>query len=317
MVPTTFRTQKRGGKGLIGSELKEEDQIEQLLSADTHDNILFFTDRGKVYQTKVYEIPVASRTAKGKSIMNFLEIPAADRVRAVVTYPQSLTDGYLVMATSGGVIKKTPIADFANVRCTGIIAISLRSGDVLKWAKFSSGNCSIIITTTHGQAIRFKEKDVRPMGRTASGVTAIRLKKHDSVAGLGIIEGEGQKSLLRQGYGGQTKVSARGGSSSGGKSQNLLVIMENGYGKQTPLKEYKTQRRGGSGIKTANVTEKTGRVMASSIVDNTFEELLAFSAKGQAIKTLLKDVRTLGRSTQGVKIMNLEKGDKLIGIVCL
>jgi DNA gyrase subunit A len=300
MPPTTFRVQKRGGKGLIGFDLKEEDQIVQFLSADTHDNILFFTTGGKVFQTKVYEIPVASRTAKGKSIHNFLEIPPTEKVSAIISYPQSHADGkhFLVMATKRGVIKKTPLADFSNVRRSGIIAIKLSSGDVLGWVKLSGGEDQMVITSALGQAIRFKEKDIRGMSRGAAGVRAMNLKKDDEVSGLDIIKKEnlerGDKTKLR-----------------------IVSVMANGFAKQTALNEYKVQRRGGSGIKTAKITEKTGKVIGAHIVDDATEEVFAFSVKGQAIKTPLKDIRVLSRATQGVRIMNLEKGDKLVGIVCL
>ncbi len=300
MPPATFRVQKRGGKGLIGFDLKEEDLIYQLLSADTHDNILFFTTGGKVFQTKVYEIPVASRTAKGKSIHNFLEIPPTEKVSAIVTYPQSSADGkhFMVMATKKGVIKKTPLADLANVRRNGITAIKLNAGDLLGWVKFSQGDDQIVLVSALGQAIRFREKDIRGMSRGAAGVRAINLKKDDNVSGLDIVK----KEDIEKG----SKASIR-----------MVAVMANGFAKQTLLKEYKIQRRGGSGIKTAKITEKTGPVIGAHIVDDEIEEVLAFSTKGQAIKTSLKDIRILSRATQGVKIMNLEKGDKLVGIVCL
>ncbi len=300
LPPTNFRAQKRGGKGLIGFDLKEEDFIDQLISSNTHDNILFFTDKGKVFQTKVYEIPAASRTAKGKSIHNYLEIPSEERVSALIAYPNSssaIESQFLVMATKNGIIKKTPLKDFTNVRRTGIIALTLKN-DLLRWVKISSGKDEIILSTSNGQAIRFKEKDIRPMGRTASGVKGIGLKKGDFVAGLDIIKtGEVDSKTL--------------------KNLRLLAVMNKGFAKQTPLKEYKTQKRGGSGIKTAKVTEKTGVVIETHVVDETIEEILAFSKKGQAIRTHINDVRIAGRATQGVRIMNLPKDDELIGVVCL
>ena len=306
MSPTAFRAQKRGGKGLIGFELKEEDVISQFISANTHDNILFFTDRGKVFQTKVYEIPTASRTAKGKSIYNFLEIPTNEKISAVVTYknrPKSRAVGdsrYLVMATTRGLIKKTSLKDFENVRRTGIIAIKLRSDDLLKWVKLSSGDDQIILVTALGQAIRFKEKDVRLMSRGAAGVQGARLKKGDSVASLGIIKAVEPGNKLKS------------------KNRRLLVVMAKGFAKQTPLKEYKLQKRGGSGIKTAKVTDKTGHVIAANILlDEEMEEILVFSSKGQALRTEIKNIRTASRFTQGVRIMNLKVGDELVGIVCL
>ncbi len=295
MPPTTFKAQKRGGKGLIGIDLKEEDQIYEILSANTHDNALFFTDRGRAFQTKVHEVPVASRTAKGKSVHNFLDLSSEEKIAAIVTYSQDeKKSGYLVMATRGGVIKKTAVDDFENVRRSGIIALKIKSDDVLRWVRRSTGNDEIILVTSNGQSIRFKEKDVRKMGRTAAGIRAMRLKKADMVAGLDIIN---------------TDKKAQG--------TKLLVVMANGFGKQTPLKEYKVQHRGGSGIKTAKTTEKTGKVIDSIIVDDELEEVIAFSSKGQVIRSKISDIRITGRATQGVKIMNLEKGDSLIGIVCL
>ncbi len=298
MPPNTFRVQKRGGKGLIGSDLKEEDLIYQILSADTHDNIIFFTTGGKAFQTKVYEIPVANRTAKGRSIHNFLEIPPNEKISAIVTYPQSQADGkhFMVMATKSGVIKKTPLADFENVRRSGIIAIKLNAGDTLGWVKLSEGDDQIVMVSALGQAIRFKEKDIRGMGRGAAGVRAIHLRKNDGVSGLDIIKKEDLGAA---------------------KNMRMVAVMANGFAKQTLLKEYKIQRRGGGGVKTAKITEKTGIVIGAHIVNDQVEEILAFSTKGQAIKTPLKDIRVLSRATQGVKIMNLEKGDKLVGIVCL
>lgn len=295
LPPGAFRSQKRGGKGLIGSEVAEEDFLTHLISAKTHDNILFFTDRGRAFQTKVWEIPQGGRTAKGKPIHNFLEIPTQEAVKAIIGYPddKNKKDGdYLVMLTKNGMVKKTALQDFENVRRTGIIAIKLKKGDLLKWVKMSSGGDEIIITTSHGQAIRFKESQIRAMGRTASGVHAIRLKKDDEVSSINILTKEQSKNA------------------------KVLVVMANGYGKQTPINQYRVQRRGGSGIKTAKITSKTGLVVASQIISEE-QEILAISAKGQVIKTKLAHVRVAGRATQGVKIMTLNSGDKLVGITCL
>ncbi|MDO8752245.1 MAG: DNA gyrase C-terminal beta-propeller domain-containing protein, partial [Candidatus Wolfebacteria bacterium] len=269
MPPGTFKAQKRGGKGLIGSEVKEEDQIRHFQGARTHDNILFFTNKGKVFQTKVYEVPEATRTSKGKLIYNFLEIPQTDEISALVTYREE-KDRNLTLVTKRGVIKKTPIADFANVRRTGIIAVTLKKEDELRWAMLAEQKDEIVVVTKNGQSIRFREKDVRPMGRNAAGVTAIKLKKNDEVIGLDIIKGSQMSNI---------------------KSQRLLIVMANGFAKQTPLKEYKVQRRGGSGIKTARVTGKTGEVISARIVGDEEEEIIAFSSKGQALRTELKDIR--------------------------
>jgi len=291
LPPATFKSQHRGGKGLIGAEVAEEDFLDYFITANTHDNILFFTERGRVFQTKVYEIPTASRISKGKGIHNFLEIPMEEKISAIVAYSAKDAKGYLVMVTKNGLIKKTNLEDFANVRRNGIIALSLRKDDQLKWVKLSSGSDEIILTTTKGQAIRFKESQVRPMGRLAAGVIAVREKKDDAVASMDVI----LKDL---------------------KNARYLVIMERGYGKQTPLTQYKVQSRGGSGIKTAKITPKTGQVIGAQIVDEE-QDLFVLSTKGQVIHTQIKDVRIAGRSTQGVKIMSLDSGDKIAGFICL
>jgi len=290
LLPGSFKTQNRGGKGLIGSDVAEEDFLKHFLSANTHDNILFFTDRGRVFQTKVYDIPEASRTSKGKSIHNFLEIPVEERISAVINYGKD-DKGFLVMATIGGMIKKTALLDFESVRRSGIIAIGLKKGDQLNWVKLSSGSDDIIVTTSAGQGIRFKESQIRAMGRTASGVRAIKLKGADHVSSLDIVPKDQ-------------------------KDARLLSVMANGYGKQTKLSEYKTQNRGGSGIKVAKITGKTGPLMSAHLVSDEIE-LFALSEKGQIIRTSLESVRLAGRATQGVRVMNLNSGDKLIGVICL
>ena len=289
--PSTFRRQRRGGKGLKGSELREEDALAHFLGANTHDNMLFFTDNGRLFQTKAYEIPEGKRTGKGKAIHNFLEIPNDVKVTAIVTYSDKVAPGtYLVMTTVRGVVKKVELEKFQNVRRTGIIAINLAKGDSLKWAKLAVKGDEIILSTRSGRAIRFKESDMRPMGRTAGGVKGIALRKDDEVSSFEVL---GPKEEM-----------------------NLLVVMSNGYAKQTPLKEYKVQRRGGSGILTAKITSKTGKLVSShAIIDQT--ELLAVSRRGQILKTTIKSVREAGRATQGVRIMRLDKGDELVGTVCL
>ncbi len=324
LPPGSFRIQKRGGKGLIGSEVAEEDFLTHLISANTHDNILFFTDRGRVFQTKVWEIPSASRTSKGKPVHNFLEVPQTEKVNAIVSYPEGdkvspygrspegrqsadsksrnidISSGrYLVMLTKNGMIKKTGLGDFGNVRRTGIIAIRLKKGDLLRWVKMSSGSDEVIITTHNGQSIRFKESQVRAMGRAAAGVKAIRLKKNDEVSSMDIIKISNIKDQ-------RLKI----------KDQRLLVVMANGFGKQTPIAQYRLQRRGGSGIKTAKITSKTGMLVAAHVVDQE-EEMIALSAKGQIIRTKLAQVRLAGRATQGVKVMTLNPGDKVAGVICL
>ncbi|MDP1689200.1 MAG: DNA gyrase subunit A [bacterium] len=293
--PEGFKVQRRGGKGIIGGEMGEEDFVTHFVSVNTHDNMLFFTTGGKVYQTKAHEIPVGTRTAKGKAIHNFLEIPTSENVSAVIAYSGNAKEELnLVMVTENGVIKKTPISDFENVRRSGIIALKLKQGDSLRWVSMALPGTDILIATQNGQAIRFKEKDVRPMGRAASGVNALRLKKNDKVSSLDIVSKSADSN----------------------KDMNLLVVMAQGYAKRTNIKEYKIQRRGGSGIKTAKINSKTGQIVAARIVTDE-EELLALSTKGQIIKTSIKDIRIAGRDTQGVRIMSLKAGDKVAGIVCL
>lgn len=289
--PDIFKVQGRGGKGIIGSEVGEEDFLTHLVNADTHDNILFFTDSGKVFQTKVYEIPQGSRTSKGKIIHNFLDVPPTENVNTIVAYdPKSQEIKFLAMATANGVVKKTAIEDFANVRRNGIIAITLKKGDVLKWVKPSSGSDQIILVTSQGQSIRFKESQLRTMGRSASGVAGIKLKKGDLVVGLDVIK---EKS-----------------------ADKLLVVSQKGFSKQTSLKEYKVQSRGGSGIKTANVTEKTGKIVACKVISGE-QEVIVLSAKGQVIKAALSDIRVSARATSGVRVMRLKEGDKIVAISCL
>lgn len=298
LPPSTFKVQRRGGKGLIGSEVADEDFLSHFFNANTHDNVLFFTDRGRVFQTKVYEIPQATRTSKGKAIQNFLELPAEENVSAIVNY-STKTGGknegkapkkFLMMVTKRGLIKKTPLEDFANIRRTGIIAINLKKGDHLKWARLTNGAEQVVLATRQGQSIRFDEKQVRPMGRTAAGVRAIKLKKqNDEVAGFDIIRGD---------------------------DAMLVVVMEHGFAKQTALKEYKVQSRGGSGIKTAEVTAKTGMVVSAHVVTEE-KEIFALSAKGQMIRTELSTVRKTGRSAQGVHIMDLKGGDRVAGTVVI
>ena len=280
--------------------------MSHFIAANTHDNILFFTDRGRVFQTKVYEIPAATRTSKGKPIHNFLEIPLEEKISAIVAYGdarnirdnprlnQRESASYLMMVTQNGMIKKTSLKDFEKVRRTGIIAISLKKSDFLKEVLISRTGDQVMLTSAQGQAIRFKESQIRAMGRTAAGVRGIRLKKNDSVASMDVIES----------------------SKNSDKNLKLLVVMGNGFGKQTPLSQYKVQGRGGSGIKTAKITSKTGQLISAHLIDEQ-EELIALSAKGQVIKTGLASVRVASRATQGVKIMTLNPGDKLMGVICL
>ena len=287
LSPDTFKTQSRGGKGVIGLTTKEEDSVEMFFSTNTHADLLFFTTRGRVFKLKGYDVPVGSRTAKGSSLVNFLQISGEEKVNSVLSMDKLDKEKFLVMVTRKGLIKKTDISDFANVRRSGLIAIKLNNGDALEWVKSSVGEDNIILTSKNGQAIHFKESQIRSMGRAAAGVRSMRLKEEDEIVGMDIIN---PKQL---------------------KNTSLLVIMEKGYGKKTPLKEYKVQSRGGSGIKTANTTEKTGKIAGSIAIGPILEkektDLLAISGKGQTIRVPLKSIPTLGRATQGVRIMSLKE----------
>ena len=308
--PATYKIQKRGGKGIMGMKTMQDDIVEHFLSASTHDNIMFFTDSGKVFQTQVYEIPEGTRVARGRGLLNFLELSNEEKVLSLVPMQKpapgkesTTKDKFLVMITKNGRIKKTDLAEFENVRKSGIIAIKLEKGDALKKVVKTTGEDDIILATKNGISIRFKEKDIRPMGRAAAGVKGLRLKNGDEVIGMDVVK----KDLPIDE---KTKKSVK---------QYFLIVMDNGYGKRTEISQYKTQGRGGSGIKTAKITSKTGSVIMSSVLQDTPEEedLIVISRKGQVIRTSVKSISLLGRATQGVRIMRLEEGDKVASGVCL
>ncbi len=292
--PQAYRAQKRGGKGIIGIIPREEDAVGHFLSATTHDDILFFTDKGRVFQSKAYELSEASRTARGQAIVNILQLGAQEKITTVLNVSKSDEGKYLVMATEKGIIKRTKIEEFKNVRRSGLIAIGLGKDDSLGWTNLTSGRDEIMLITAKGQSIRFKETDTRPMGRTAAGVKGIGLRENDKLVGMDVIEKKSDQKGLK-----------------------LLVITENGFGKKTDLKHYKIQKRGGLGIKTAKVTDKTGDIVVSRIVSGEQEDLIAISQKGQVIRTKIKDISSLGRSTQGVKVMKVNRGDKVASLACI
>ncbi|EKE07011.1 MAG: hypothetical protein ACD_18C00213G0002 [uncultured bacterium] len=294
LPPDTFKQQSRGGKGVIGLTTKEEDVVDKIISTNTHDNILFFTTRGRVFQLSAYDIPQTTRTAKGQALQNFLQLAPNEKVSVFLSMDNLGSYESLVMVTSKGNIKKTKLEDFKNVRKSGLIALKLKEDDMLEWVQPTAGNNDIMITTSMGQSIRFKEKDVRAMGRTASGVRAIKLKSTDEVVGMSILD----NSLVKM------------------KVLELLVVSENGMGKKTKINEYKVQGRGGSGIKTMAVTSKTGKIISSQVVNTTEEkDIMIISVKGQVIRTSLKSISTLGRATQGVRIMRFKaEGDKVAAI---
>jgi len=288
LPPETFRVQKRGGKGVIGGNIKENDSIDKVLTAMTHDDLYFFTNNGKVFSLKTYEIPVSSRTAKGQAIVNFLQISPDEKITAIAKGRKKDAYRYLVMQTVQGKIKKTPLKDFEKVRRSGLIAINLNKDDSLQWVRPTSGQDDIILATASGQAIRFSEKQVRSMGRAAAGVKGIKLKKNDRVIGMDVIPATAE-------------------------FPQYLVISENGYGKRTALKQYKKQSRGGIGIKTMKITTKTGHIVSAFILDKTELELdlITSSDRGQIIRTCVAEIPILGRATQGVRVMRLKTGEKV------
>jgi len=308
--PATYKIQKRGGKGIIGMTTMQDDIVEHFLCASTHDNLMFFTDSGKVFQTQVYEIPEGTRVARGRGLLNFLELSNEEKVLSLVPMAKpapgkenTSKDKYLVMITKNGRIKKTVLAEFENVRKSGIIAIKLEKGDALKKVVKTTGEDDIILATRNGISIRFKEKDIRPMGRGAAGVKGLKLKGGDDVIGMDVVK----KDLPIDE---KTKKPVK---------QYFMIVMENGYGKRTDISQYKVQGRGGSGIKTAKITSKTGPVIMSTVLEESPEEedLIVISRKGQVIRTGVKSISLLGRATQGVRIMRLEEDDKVASGVCV
>ncbi len=293
LSPNSFRSQKRGGKGVAGGKVKDGDSLGEVLGVMTHDSLFFFTDSGKVFSIKSYELPLSSRTAKGQAIVNFLQLAPEEKITSILAISKEMKAKFMMMQTVRGKIKKTALADFDNVRRSGLIAIKLQKGDSLEWVETTSGKDEVMIATANGQAIHFKESQVRPMGRAASGVRAIRLKGDDQVVGMQIIKKEQEKP-------------------------ELLVVTEKGYGKKTSISKYKTQSRGGSGIKTANLTEKTGKLVSVRVIEKEDDsDLLASSNRGQIIRTPVKNISVLGRSTQGVRIMNLKKEEKIAAMTLI
>jgi DNA gyrase subunit A len=282
---TLYRRQRRGGKGVVGMETKEEDFVEHLFVASTHDYILFFTNTGKCYWKKVHELPEAGRYSKGKAIANLLDLAAEERITAFVSTKDFPPDRYLVMATQQGTIKKTELSAFSHPRRGGIIAISLDEGDTLIDARSTDGTNDIVLAKTGGKAVRFHEQDVRSMGRSARGVRGVTLEGDDRVVGMVVIAREG----------------------------TLLVVSENGYGKRSPISEYRVTRRGGKGIITLRCTDKIGKLVAiKEVVDE--DELIIMSLRGVAIRVPIKGVSVIGRATQGVRMINLDEGDKVVDV---
>jgi DNA gyrase subunit A len=293
--PAEYKVQRRGGVGVVDLNTKEEDVVTTLLTTSAHSDLLFFTDAGKVYQSKMFEIPEGRRATKGKSIMNFLSMNSEEHVTSVLAVRKEDWDGdwSLMMVTKNGVAKKSDAAAFKDVRRSGLISITLKEDDSLISAQFVGKGDEVSLITKQGQAIRFKETDIRQMGRTAAGVTGMKLGKDDHIVSAEVLKG---KDIDRE----------------------VLIVTEFGYGKATPAAEYKTQKRGGSGIKTVKLTAKTGPVVKGLIItgeERTEGELVIMSKKGQVIKLPLKQVPTLGRQTQGVRVMKMREGDSIASVV--
>lgn len=294
--PSEYRTQKRGGVGVVDLDTKEEDFVTTLLTTSTHSELLFFTDKGKVYKTRMFDIPEGRRATKGKSIANFLSLSDTERVTSVLPVRKDGWKGEwsLMMVTREGTAKKVDTKSFEDVRRSGLIAITLHDNDALISARFVGKGDEVMLVTAKGQSVRFKESDIREMGRGAAGVRAMKLGKGDSIVATGVIP-------------------------KGAEDMELLVVSENGYGKTTRHKEYKVQKRGGSGIKTAQVTAKTGKIVGGEVLskaDREEGELVVMSKKGQVIRLPLKEVPSLGRQTQGVRVMKLRDGDAIASSVC-
>ena len=294
--PDMFKTQKRGGKGVAGLTTKEEDAVEQVFSTTTHKELLFFTNRGRVFRLKAYDVPEASRVAKGQALVNFLQLAPGEGVTATYSVDDIGSAKYLLMVTNKGTVKKTEIAEFDNIRRSGLIAIKLKEGDNLEWVRPTTGTDEVILITSQGQAIRFSEKGARAMGRVASGVRGIRLKGQDQVVGMGVVAAGTKKAGLVE----------------------LLVLMSHGYGKRTDFTEYKVQGRGGSGIKTANITKKTGAIVSAHVVEaKDPRDLFVVSSAGQVVRSPLSSVPSLGRATQGVRVMRFKKENDTVASVTL
>lgn len=287
-----YRRQNRGGKGKRGVTTKESDAVDQLITTSTHDFLSFFTNKGRVFRLRAYDVPASSLQAKGVAVVNLLSLQPDEKVTSIIRYSKDeaeANEGYLFMATTNGTIKKTLAKEYENIRTNGLIAIKLDDGDELRWVRRTNGQDDIIMSTAFGQAIRFNEADARPMGRSARGVRGLRLRPGDRVVGMDVVEPNT-------------------------KEQQLLVMSEKGYGKMTKVANFPLHKRGGVGIKAAVVTAKTGNIMTVRSLAEDISEILAISAGGQTIRIALSDIPTLGRTTQGVRIMRLDEGDSVASV---
>ena len=289
VLQNDFKKQNRGGKGRRGMTTKEEDVIDTIILANSHDYLLFFTNQGRIFRIKAYEIPQSSLVAKGTASVNLLSLHPEEKITSVIKQgTEAGENGYLFMATTKGTIKKTSLKDYANIRTNGLITIKLDEGDELRWVRGTTGENEIIISTSAGQAVRFNENEVRPMGRAARGVRGVRLRPNDTVVGMDVV--------------------------SDPENQKLIVISTKGYGKMTAAANFPPHKRGGVGVKVAAITSKTGPIAAVHTLDPEAEEVIMMSTGGQAIRVAVKDIPTLGRATQGVRVMRLNEGDAVASI---
>jgi DNA gyrase subunit A len=282
---TTYRAQRRGGKGKIGMETKEEDFVQRLFTATAHSFILFFTNKGRVYWLKVHQIPEASRQAKGKAIVNLIQIGQGERVTAALPIREFTQGHFILMATKNGIIKKTELESYSHPRPSGIIAITLEEGDELISAEVTDGKRDVFLGTKDGLSIRFSEADVREIGRTGKGVIGIRLNTGNEVVGMEIVRDD----------------------------STILTVTGNGYGKRSTLEDYRSQGRGGKGIITIKTTEKNGRVIGMAQVSED-DELLLITTNGKILRIKAKGISVQGRNTQGVRLLDTEEGDKVAGL---
>ena len=289
---TDYRRQNRGGKGKRGVITKESDTVAQLITASTHDFLSFFTNKGRVFRQRAFDVPAAGLQAKGTPVVNLLSLQPEEKVTSIIKYSKDEAqsgDGYLFMATTNGTIKKTKAKEYENIRANGLIAIKLDDGDELRWVRRTSGNDDVIMSTAFGQAIRFNEQDARSMGRSARGVRGIRLRPGDKVVGVDVVDPSNDKA-------------------------KLLIMGERGYGKITKASNFPVHKRGGIGIKAAVVTAKTGNIMTVRSLDNDTKEIIVISAGGQTIRLAISSISVLGRATQGVRIMSLGAGDLVASV---
>jgi DNA gyrase subunit A len=283
----TYKSQRRGGKGLTGIATREEDFVKQIFTASTHDTILFFSNKGKLYKLKGYEIPEAGRIAKGTAIVNLLSLDAGEKISAVIPIQNFVEGKYLLMATKNGLIKKTALKEYDTLRRTGLQGITLKENDELITVRLTDGEDNVVLVTRNGMCITFDEKDVRPIGRVSQGVIGMRIDEDDEVIGMESVVG-------------------------GGKA-TLLAITENGFGKRTELDEYRVQQRGGKGVVTYKITQKTGRLVGIRIATEQ-DDVMLITDKGTIIRINVKDISVLGRSTQGVTLMRTTDGGKVVSI---